>query len=387
MTAKVSIPEGPADQIPHIIDGIIVHVRDIQIYVDRPGFTLQPDELRKEDDLLDGLRVGAELLKPRRRCPGERSSSPFQAADCGSLKFKPSFSVSTSAKTSKADGASLHVNLAYPSGPVTRGEDANIATSQGRSPQTAPLTLDDTAEGVHWRRRSTLTPPACPAASVIGHARAITPILPVPLEGPAYFVSHGGEAFPSLVMVLQGYGITIDLAATRSSPRPGSPRSTFKTIPDQPVTSFELTLPEGPYSALAANGNLCRATRDADRIHRAERRPDQAEHPDRSRRLPQHPRDHRHTIKKKTLTLKVYVPAAGKVKVAGKGLDLQDHDRERPRNPDDQPQPEEGRQAEDDRQSPLHAQHRQGPQEADQEREAGVQEVGVSRTRKEWSAM
>jgi len=30
---------------------------------------------------------------------------------------------------------------------------------------------------------------------------------------------------------------------------------------DQPVTSFVLTLPEGKYSALAANGNLCSATK------------------------------------------------------------------------------------------------------------------------------
>ena len=82
-------------------------------------------------------------------------------------------------------------------------------------------------------------------------------LIPVPLEGPAYFVSHGGEAFPSLIIVLQGYGITIDLTASTFISKAGITSSTFKTVPDQPVTSFELTLPEGKYSALAANGNLC----------------------------------------------------------------------------------------------------------------------------------
>jgi hypothetical protein len=46
---------------------------------------------------------------------------------------------------------------------------------------------------------------------MIGYAVVRTPALPVPLQGPAIFVSHGGEAFPSLTMVLQRYGITVDL--------------------------------------------------------------------------------------------------------------------------------------------------------------------------------
>jgi len=78
------------------------------------------------------------------------------------------------------------------------------------------------------------------------------------LEGPAYFVSNGGEAFPNLIMVLQGYGVTIDLVGDTFISKSGITSSTFKTVPDQPVTSFELTLPEGPYSALAANDNLCK---------------------------------------------------------------------------------------------------------------------------------
>jgi hypothetical protein len=102
-----------------------------------------------------------------------------------------------------------------------------------------------------------VNPAACPSASIVGHATASTPVLPVRLEGPAYFVSHGGEAFPSLIIVLQGYGTTVDLVGTTFINKAGITSSTFKTVPDVPVGTFELTLPQGKYSALAANGNLC----------------------------------------------------------------------------------------------------------------------------------
>jgi len=102
-----------------------------------------------------------------------------------------------------------------------------------------------------------LNPANCPSASKIGFAVVHTPILPGTLSGPAIFVSHGGEAFPSLTMVLQGDGVTIDLVGTTYISHAGITSTTFKTVPDAPVGSFELTLPEGKYSALAANGNLC----------------------------------------------------------------------------------------------------------------------------------
>jgi hypothetical protein len=103
-------------------------------------------------------------------------------------------------------------------------------------------------------------PAGCPPASFIGHAVVHTPLIPVPLEGPAIFVSHGNESFPSLTMVLQGYGVTIDLVGATFISKSGITSTTFKTVPDQPFSTFELTLPEGPYSALAANGDLCAPT-------------------------------------------------------------------------------------------------------------------------------
>ncbi len=81
-----------------------------------------------------------------------------------------------------------------------------------------------------------------------------------PVEGPAYFVSHAGEEFPSLIVVLQGYGVTVDLVGTTFiNSKTNITSSTFKQVPDVPIASFELNLPQGKYSALAANGNLCKS--------------------------------------------------------------------------------------------------------------------------------
>ena len=257
ITARVSIPQGAADQIPHIIDGIIVHVRDIQIYVDRQNFTSNPTSCERKTFAATVYGSGQNFASPSDDVPAA-VGSPFQAADCASLAFKPAFSATTSGKVSKADGTSLNVKLTAPAqGAQNAGhEEANIHYVKVELPKQLPSRLTTLQKACTAAQFHT-NPAGCPAASVVGHGRAITPILPVPLEGPAYFVSNGGEAFPNLVLVLQGYGITIDLVGSTFISKTGITSSTFKTVPDQPVTSFELMLPSGPYSALTAIGNPC----------------------------------------------------------------------------------------------------------------------------------
>ena len=121
---------------------------------------------------------------------------------------------------------------------------------------------------------------------MVGHAKAITPLIPVPLEGPAYFVSYGGAKFPELVVVLQGYGVTIDLHGETFISKAGITSSTFRTVPDAPVGSFELTLPEGP--VLRAGGQrqpLQEQAEDADSVHRPKRSDDPSVHTDRRHRV------------------------------------------------------------------------------------------------------
>ena len=239
-TAQVSIDPTGSEPIPTIIDGIVTHVRDIRVSIDRAGFTLNPTSCAPHP-------VSSTLASTEGQ--SATVSTPFQAANCEELKFKPAFKVSTSAKTSKANGASLHVKLTVPG---ALGTQANIRQVKVDLPRQLPsrlTTLQQACTDVQFEAN----PAGCPAASKIGYAKAVTPIIPVPLAGPVIFVSHGGEAFPSLVMVLRGYGITVDLVGSTFISPKGITSTTFKAVPDEPVGSFELTLPEGRYSALAAN--------------------------------------------------------------------------------------------------------------------------------------
>ncbi len=235
-----------SDPLPTILDGIPLQLQHVQVTVERPeGFTFNATNCDPKQIVGTlGSSEGATASV----------STRYQVTNCADLAFRPKFSVSTAGKTSRANGASLHVKLTYPTGPY----DANIARVKVELPKRLPSRLT-TLQKACPAATFEANPAACPAASLIGSATATTPVLPVPLTGPAYFVSHGGEAFPSLIVVLQGYGVTVDLVGSTFISKQGITSSTFKTVPDVPVGSFELTLPEGRYSALAANGNLCKA--------------------------------------------------------------------------------------------------------------------------------
>jgi hypothetical protein len=253
-TAVVTVDAKASDPIPHIIDGIVVHVRDIRVYIDRPSYTINPTNCDPLTFVATVDGGGADPSNPADQVP-VTVDSHFQVANCQDLAFKPSFKVSTSGTTSRRNGASLSVKLTYPKAP--QGTQANIRSVKVSLPKQLPSRLS-TLQKACPDRIFAVNPAACPAASLVGRAKAVTPILPVPLTGPAYFVSHGGAKFPELIIVLQGYGITLELRGeTFINEHTNVTSSTFRTIPDDPVGSFEMTLPEGRNSALAAISNLC----------------------------------------------------------------------------------------------------------------------------------
>jgi hypothetical protein len=316
-SAQVRIPSGAADQIPHIIDGIVIHLRTIRVYVDRERFTINPTSCEPLSLLATVVGSGADFASAADDEPAIVADR-FQSADCASLQFHPSFAISTSGKTSRANGASLHVKLTYPSAP--QGAQANVHSVRVELPKALPSRLS-TLNHACPDSVFSQNPGSCPSQSRVGFAKATTPVLPVPLEGPAYFVSHGGEEFPDLIVVLQGYGVTVDLVGATFI-KNGTTSSTFKTVPDVPVGTFELTLPEGRFSALAANTNLCTASGlvmptmfDAQNGAKITQKT-----PIAVQGCPYTLTVLKHRVVKRALTLTVSVPAAGRLLVSGRGV-------------------------------------------------------------------
>jgi hypothetical protein len=228
--------------VPSILEGVLPQIRSVNIAINRPEFIFNPTKCAPQS--VTGTVTstqGATAVV----------SAPFEATNCGSLPFSPRLRAATVGRPSRARGIGFDVKIVQ----GVAGE-ANAQSVKVELPKQLPSRLT-TLQNACLVKVFEADPAGCPPGSIVGTANAVTPILPVPMTGPAYFVSHGGAKFPELVIVLQGYGVRIDLHGETFIDKAGITSSTFPQIPDAPVSSFELQLPAGSNSALAAHGDLC----------------------------------------------------------------------------------------------------------------------------------
>jgi hypothetical protein len=300
-TAQVTTKSDP---LPTILHGIPLDVRSISVNVNRPEFTLNPTSCAPMQI------TGEEISTQGAVAP---LSARFQVGSCASLAFHPQFTASTQGHTSKQNGASLRVRIGFHPG------QANIHKVELTIPNILPSRLTTLQKACPEAQFNT-NPAGCPSASLIATAIAHTPLLPDPLSGPVYFVSHGGAAFPDTVMVLQGDNVKLQVVG-HTDIKKGVTYSRFETVPDAPVTSFEFNAPEGPYSIFGSNGNLCQTEVRMPTTITAQNgavltQSTLVEPEGCSNTLT----ILSHRVKKRTVTLKVVVPSAGKLTASGKGL-------------------------------------------------------------------
>ena len=236
-TAQASVQSDP---IPHILKGVPLQIRAVNVTLDRPGFTFNPTNCAPLQ--VAGQAQGLEGA-------GAPLSAPFRAANCSRLTFTPKVTITTPGRASRADGTALSFKIAYPKDAI--GAQSWFSEAKFTIPKQLPARLTTIQQAClaatfeHDRSK-------CPAHSVIGHAVVHTPVLPVALEGSVYFVSNGGAAFPDAVLVLDGYGVHIELYGNTFIHN-GITTATFNDTPDVPFESIEVKLPAGAYSEFGVN--------------------------------------------------------------------------------------------------------------------------------------
>ncbi len=246
-TAEVFVDPTGSDPIPHIIDGITTHIRDIRAYVDRPSFMLNPTSCDRTSTASTVLGYGLDFASAADDRP-VTVSTPYQAAGCSALAFKPKLKITLKGGTKRGQYPSLRAELK-----MKGTGEAAIARAEVTLPHSAFLAnahIGTVCTRVQFKAET------CPRRSVYGRARAITPLLDEALEGPVYLRSSENP-LPDLVAKLRSGRIEVHLVGRIDSVANGQIRTSFEAVPDAPVRKFVLTMLGGSKGLLENSANLC----------------------------------------------------------------------------------------------------------------------------------
>lgn len=253
-----------SDALPTVVGGIPQRIRSVRVVLDRPGFMVNPTNCNPMR--IDGKVASAGgTVAP--------VGSRFQVGGCSRLPLQPRLRLALTGRDQQRDGG-------HPGLKATLRQADGVANLK-RVAVTLPLSvaLEPTnAEALCTVQQAEQQ--RCPEASIVGRARATTPLLSRPLAGDVYFVQgirrtatgQTRRTLPKLWVALRG-DIALDVWADSSVKR-NRLVSTFAAVPDAPLSSFELTIDGGRNGILAATRSTCRASRKTGtefRAHNAKR--------------------------------------------------------------------------------------------------------------------
>ena len=235
-----------SDPLPQLLDGIPLDVRSVAVRAERPKFSLNPTSCNVKS--FGGFAISAL-----------GSAAPlterFQAGGCKSLPYKPKMNVRLFGPTHRGGHPRLKATFTAKPG------EANTARVSFAFPKSEFI------DQGHFRTictRVQFAADQCPAGSIYGHVRAISPLLDYTLEGPVYLRSSSHE-LPDLVVALRGppsQPLAID-AVGRVDSVNGGLRVRFEEVPDAPLSKLIVTA-QGAKKGLFQNStNICKG------VHRA----------------------------------------------------------------------------------------------------------------------
>jgi len=247
-TAQVSLDSAGSDPIPHIIDGIPIHLRDVRVYISKNHFTDNPTSCEPSVVSSTLTGSGADFSNPADDTSAT-AVAPYQAFNCASLPFEPQLKLRLRGGTVRGDFPSLRAEVR------PRPGDANISSAKVTLPSSEFL------EQSHIKTictRPQFAREDCPAVTAYGTAQAFSPLLAQPLEGNVYLRSAPERKLPDLVADLHGggLGLRIEVVGHIDSVH-GGLRGTFDTIPDAPVSRFVMNLNGGKRGLLVNSVDVC----------------------------------------------------------------------------------------------------------------------------------
>jgi hypothetical protein len=257
-TGEVFIDATNSDPIPHIIKGVPVHARDIRAYTDRNEFVLNPSSCKRTSTASTLLGSGLDFTSEADDRP-VTVSSPYQAADCAALPFKPRLSLKLKGGTNRGAHPALKATLR-----MNGIGEAGIRRTQVTLPKSEFI------ENAHFNtictrvifKQGAHPGEKCPTGSIYGKAVVTTPILGEPLTGPV-FLRSSEHQLPDVVAAIHNGEIDVTLVGRVDSVK-GRLRNTFEATPDAPVGTAVISLFGGKKGLFVNSTNLCKGT------HRAE---------------------------------------------------------------------------------------------------------------------
>jgi hypothetical protein len=232
------------DPLPQILQGVPIAYRALNVVVDRPDFTLNPTDCDPKQIAATLTAVDGQVATPE---------AGYQATDCAKLPYAPRLKLAFGGSTKRTGNPAVRAVL------TQRPGQANTAAATVLLPGSQFI---DNSHISNPCTRVQFAADACPKGSVLGTARAVTPLLDEPLRGNVYFRSNGGEReLPDIVADLRG-PIRVVLVGFVDSVN-GRVRTRFLSVPDAPVTRFEMSLFGGKRGLIENSEPLCRDPRRA----------------------------------------------------------------------------------------------------------------------------
>jgi hypothetical protein len=248
---ETAIATVASDPLPQFFEGVGVTYRRIHVVVDRPEFIINPTDCSE-------LAITSKLTSVKGAVADP--SSRFEVDGCKALAYTPKLVMALKGGTKRSGHPALKATLTQPP------HQANTAKA------TVVLPASEFIDQDHINNPCTrvqFKEDRCPKLSILGKVTATTPLLDQPLKGNVYFRSNGGEReLPDIVADLRGQIHATIVGWVDSVPVKGTElsrlRTRFATVPDAPVSKFQIALFGGKKKGLLENSrNLCLTNRRA----------------------------------------------------------------------------------------------------------------------------